>query len=102
MPSQCSIDIKSAGSDHFEVWPRAGNNATAVIRKGQQIDFDRRVLGLVTSPRYRGPKGEPGIFTKQEAVHVAHQIGRYFFKLGDLVFTYTTVDGKLNPGFFEE
>jgi hypothetical protein len=33
--------------------------------------------------------GKPGKFTKEDARHVAHQIGRYMLDLGDMVFAYT-------------
>lgn len=97
------IDIRTVGPGEYQVWAcRDGTNTVVVVdRRTGKLDFDRRAVGLRVKKGYRPPASNPGVFTRQEAVHVAHQIGRYFFKLGDLVHAYTHVDGLNDPRFFE-
>ena len=53
-----------------------------VTKKGRAIDI---VIG-----------GTPGKFTKEQALHVAHMIGRYMLDMGDFVYTY--VDEEVAGG----
>jgi hypothetical protein len=98
------IDIRTIGPDVFQVWVcRDGTNtAVIVLRDTGKFDFNRRAVGLRVKKGYRPPTETPGIFTHEEAIHIAHQIGRYLFGLGDLVYSYTYVDGLRNNNFFEK
>ena len=44
------------------------------------------------------PEATPVGWTKDEAMHIAHSVGRYMMGFGDLVFAYTSAP----EGFFEE
>jgi len=96
------IDIKTIGPDNFQVWACSDGTNTVVMvnRNTGKLDFDHRALGLRVKKGYQPPADTPGSFTRQEAISIAHQIGRYFFKLGDLVYAYTYVDGLRNDDFF--
>ena len=96
------LDIRSIDNDAFQVWAcHDGTNTVVMVNRATgKLDFDRRAVGLKVKKGYRPPTGTPGSFTSQEAIHVAHQIGRYFFQLGDLVYAYTYVDGLKNDNFF--
>jgi hypothetical protein len=96
------IDIRTIGPDSFQVWAcRDGTNTVVMVNRNTgKLDFDRRAVGLRVKKGYRPPTDTPGSFTRQEAIHVAHQIGRYMFHLGDLVYAYTYVDGIGNNDFF--
>lgn len=48
-----------------------------VTKKGNAVDMAER--------------GTPGKFTKSDADHVAHKIGRYVLDLGDFAYTYVEV-----------
>jgi hypothetical protein len=96
------IDIKTVGPDAYQVWAMWNGAGTSVTRDGGKLDLNRRAVGLRVRKGYKPPEGPPGTFTKHEAIHVAHQVGRYMFNLGDMVFAYTTVDGWRNEKFFEE
>jgi hypothetical protein len=97
------IDVRTVGPDHYQVWAcRDGTDTVVMVdRDTGKFDLNRRAVGLPVKKGYRPPALSPGSFTRAEAVHVAHQIGRYIFRLGDLVYAYTTVDGLNNPEFFE-
>ena len=62
-----------------------------------KIDFDRVTAGLKTAKRYKAPVGDVAVFTAEEARSMAHTVGRYCFKLGDLVFSYAAAPA----GFWE-
>jgi hypothetical protein len=112
------IDIKTIGPNAFQVWACHDRTNTVVMvnrstgkldfdrralgmvnRSTGKLDFDRRALGLRVKKSYKPPSDTPGSFTRSEAISIAHQIGRYFFKLGDLVYAYTYVDGLRNDDF---
>jgi hypothetical protein len=97
------IDVRTTGPNNFQVWAcRDGTNTVVVTnRESGKLDFDHRAVGLRVKKGYRPPADTPASFTKEEAISVAHQIGRYFFKLGDFVYSYTFVDGLRNEKFFE-
>jgi hypothetical protein len=97
------VDIRTVGSEAFQVWAcRDGTDTVVMVdRATGKFDLNRRAVGLPVRKGYRPPALSPGTFTREEAASVAHQIGRYVFKLGDLVYSYTTVDGLNNPDFFE-
>ena len=96
------INIKTIGPDNFQVWAcRDGTNTVVTVNRNTgKLDFDHRALGIKVKKSYQPPAGTPGSFTRSEAISIAHQIGRYFFKLGDLVYAYTYVDGLRNDDFF--
>lgn len=48
-----------------------------------KLDVPRKIKGKMTHP-----VGQVAFFTQKEAETVAHQIGRYFFNLGDFVDAY--------------
>ena len=98
------VDIKTIGPNNFQVWAcHNGTNTVVMVNRGTgKLDFDRRALGLRVKKSYKPPSDSPGSFTRDEAISIAHQIGRYFFKLGDLVYAYTYVDGLRNDDFFVE
>lgn len=98
------INLTTVGPDAFQVWVcRDGTNTVVMVnRHTEKLDFDRRAVGLRVKKNYRPPADTPGAFTREEAIRIAHQIGRYLLKLGDLVCAYTTVDGLRNDSFFEE
>lgn len=92
------------GPGAYQVWAVRDGTGTPVTRgEGGRLGLDKKALGLRGGKkRAPGPSPEPGVFTREEAVHVAHQVGRYYLGLGDLVWTYTTVDGlRADPSFFE-
>lgn len=97
------LDIRTVGPGEFQVWAcRDGTDTVVMVdRDTGKFDFNRRAVGLPVKKGYRPPALTPGSFTREEAVHVAHMVGNYLFKLGDLVHTYTTVDGLNAPEFFE-
>jgi hypothetical protein len=97
------IDIRTIGPDTFQVWLGKDGTETVVMadRDTGKLDFNHRAVGLRVKKNYRPPALTPGAFTKEEAIRIAHQIGRYFFNLGDIVHSYTTVDGLVNPSFFD-
>lgn len=69
-------------------------NDTPIVKNGEKvIDFDRTKAGLKTKKNYKAPTSDlPVVFQqKGDAAHVAHQIGRYILKLGDLTFSYTNL-----------
>ncbi len=87
----------------YQVWIGRDGTMTCVTRdEKNQLSFNRKAVGLRVKKGYRPPTDPPGLFTHEEAVRVAHQIGRYFLGLGDLVYAYTTVDGLINHAFFDE
>ena len=65
---------KSARLKKYLADPRYTESEVPVVREGNQVD-------LV-------PGGKPSKFTKEQALSLAHQIGRYLFNLGDFVYTY--------------
>lgn len=89
-----AIEIRQEGSDTYSVWITEHGSALRrkkkplpagpVCRRGRELSFE--------------PDGEPGQFSKDEAAHIAHKIGRYMLGLGDLVFSYTAAP----TGFWEE
>lgn len=89
------------GPGAYQVWVMRNGAGTPVTRDGAKLDFDKRAMGLRVRKTYRPPTYAPGTFTREEAAHVAHQVGRYYLGLGDLVWTYTTVDALNDPSFFE-
>ena len=95
------IDIRTIAPDTYQVWLGYDGTDTVVLRDGQKVDFDRRPLNLKVRKGYKPPNMFPGTFTRDEAINIAHRIGNYIFRLGDLVYTYTTVDGLRNIEFFE-
>lgn len=98
------IDIRTLGPNSFQVWlGRDGTNTVVMChRDTRMISFNRQAVGLRVKKGYHPPTDTPGVFTRAEAIQVAHQIGRYMFDLGDLVYAYTSVDGLNNPDFFVE
>lgn len=102
MHSRYIIDLRTAGGGLFQIWILGGTTTTAVTRDGQKVDFDREALGLKKYKRGSNPfkPGEPGLFSKDEAVFMSHKIGRYVLGLGDLVYGYVTVDGKFDDSFW--
>jgi len=96
------IDIRTIGPDAFQVWAcRDGTNTVVMLNPSTgKLDFDHRAVGLRVKKGYRPPTFTPGSFTRQESIHIAHQIGRYLFNLGDFVYAYTYVDGMPNNDFF--
>ena len=98
------IDITTIGPDNFQVWACHDGTKTVVMvdRHSGKLQLDRRALGLRVKKGYQPPAGTPGSFTRDEAISIAHQIGRYFFKFGDLVYAYTYVNGLRNEDFFVE
>ena len=96
------IDLRTIGPDAFQVWAcRDGTNTVLMVnRTTGKVDFDHKAVGLRVKKNYRPPADTPGSFTKTEAISLAHQIGRYLFDLGDLVYAYTYVDGLRNDNFF--
>lgn len=97
------INLITIGPDNFQVWAcRDGTNTVVVVNRDTgKLDLDRRAVGLRVKKGYRAPADAPGSFTREEAIHVAHQIGRYMFGLGDLVHAYTFVDDLRDDKFFE-
>ena len=97
------INLKTIGPDNFQVWAcRDGTDTVVMVnRDTEKLEFNRRAVGLRVKKNYRPPASTPGSFTRQEAIHVAHQIGRYMLDLGDLVYAYTTVNGLRDVDFFE-
>jgi len=97
------IDLRTLGPDKFQVWAcHDGTNTALIIAPDTgKIDFNHKAMGLRVKKNYHPPTGVLGTFTKQEAISLAHQIGRYLFKLGDLVYAYTHVDGLRNDNFFD-
>ncbi len=98
------INLKTIGPNNFQVWAcHDGTNTVVMVnRHTGKFDFNRKAVGLRVKKGYQPPADTPGSFTREEAIHVAHQIGRYMFNLGDLVYTYTYVDELQNDKFFEE
>ena len=108
------LNIVTLGSNSCQLWVcRDGTNTVVMVnRDTNKVDFDRRAVGLRVKKGYRPPtdtsratgSGQwlPGVFTNAEAIQMAHQIGRYMFGLGDLVYAYTYVDGFRNDDFFTE
>jgi hypothetical protein len=96
-----AFGIALSGPAAYQVWAMRDGVGSAIVRSDQKLDLDKRAIGLRVRKSYRAPSGEPALFTREEAVHVAHQVGRYYLGLGDIVFSYTTVDGLQNPNFFE-
>jgi hypothetical protein len=62
-----------------------------IVHSGGGVDFDRVAAGLKVKKGYKAPTSTlPVIFQQAgDAAHVAHKIGRYVLKMGDLVFSYT-------------
>lgn len=98
------LNIVTLGSNSCQLWVcRDGTNTVVMVnRDTNKVDFDRRAVGLRVKKGYRPPTDTPGVFTNAEAIQMAHQIGRYMFGLGDLVYAYTYVDGLQNNDFFSE
>jgi len=98
------INIKTIGPNNFQVWAcRDGTNTVVMVNRNTgKLDIDRRALGMKVKKNYQPPADTPGSFTRAEAISIAHQIGRYFFKLGDLVYAYAYVDDLRNDDFFVE
>ena len=95
------INIRTVEPDTYQVWVCKDGTETVVCREGNQIDFNRKAIGLRVKKSYQPPKTPPGLFTRKESVHVAHTIGRYVLDLGDFVYAYTYLDGLNAPkGFF--
>lgn len=96
------IDIRTVEPGTYQVWAcRDGTNTVLMINPTTgKIDFDHKAVGMRVKKGYHPPVAPPGVFTRQEAIHLAHQVGRYLFNLGDLVYAYTTVDGYRNDKFF--
>lgn len=104
------IDIRTTGGDvidqtgavrpAFEVWITNGGPTVPATRSGNKVDWDRRSLNLKIKKGYVPPPPVPGIFNKDEAIHIAHSIGHYCLNHGDFVFAYTSVDGRRNESFF--
>ncbi len=100
MHSNYLIDLRTIG-DMYQIWILRGSVAAAVTREGQKVDFDRVALGLSRAKSARSAATtEPGLFSKEEAAFVAHKIGRYALKLGDLVYGYTLLNGSRDNGEF--
>ena len=97
------IDIQTVSPDKYVVWACHDGTKTAVLLgdgvKGK-LAINQKAVGVRVGKNYRPPTGEPAVFTRPEAISIAHQIGRYIFKLGDLVYAYTYVDGLRNDDFF--
>ena len=98
------IDLRTIGPNAFQVWAcRDGTDTVLMVNRDTgKIDFNHRAVGLRVKKGYHPPTDTPGSFTRSEAISLAHRIGRYFFNRGDLVYTYTYVDGLKNNDFFEE
>jgi hypothetical protein len=94
------FDLRSVGNGLYEVWINNGGPTVPATRTGNKVDWDRKSLNLKIKKGYKPPPPVPGLFTKDEAMHVAHSIGRYCLNLGDMVFAYVTVDGRINDNFF--
>jgi len=96
------VDVKTVGPDEFQVWAGRDGTMTAVVldRDTGKLDLNRRAVGLRVRKGYRPPSDPPATFTRQEAARVTHLVGRYFLDLGDLVYSYATVDGLVNRNFF--
>ena len=64
---------------------------TPIVRSGTGLDFDRSKAGLKTKKGYKPPTTDVPVVFQQagDAAHVAHKVGNYVLKLGDLVFSYT-------------
>lgn len=77
--------IKIKGGYHVFV------NGTPIVEEGGKASVDRIAAGFKVSKSYKPPKNtQPFVFTKAgEAAHMAHLLGRYIMKLGDMVFAYT-------------
>lgn len=97
------IDIQTVGPDSFIVWAcRDGTKTAVVLNKDGKPTINQKALGMRVTNKYRAPTGEPAVFNRPDAINFAHQIGRYVFKLGDLVWGYTHVDGLRNDKFFAD
>lgn len=96
------INIKTLGPDEFQVWACKDGTETVVCREpgGRAFDFNRRAIGLRVGKRYKPTTMPPGSFTREEAISVAHTIGRYVFQLGDLVYAYAYLDNRRAPDDF--
>ena len=94
------IDIQTVEPNAYLVWACHDGTKTAVMLNNGKLAVNQKALGMRTNKSYKPPTGEPATFTRPEAISIAHQIGRYFFKLGDLVYAYTYVDGLRNDDFF--
>ena len=94
------IDIETVGPDAYIVWACRDGTKTAVVLQDGKPTINQKALGMRANKKYRPPTGAPATFGKSDAVNLAHQIGRYIFKLGDFVYAYTYVDGLRNEDFF--
>ena len=94
------IDIQTIGPDTYHVWACHDGTKTAVLLNNGKLAINQKVVGVRTNKNYKPPTGDPATFNRSEAISIAHQIGRYIFKLGDLVYAYTYVDGLRNDDFF--
>jgi hypothetical protein len=94
------IDIQTVSPDTYLVWACHDGMKTAVMLNNGKLTVNQKALGMKTNKNYKPPTGDLATFNRSEAISIAHQIGRYIFKLGDLVYAYTYVDGLRNDDFF--
>jgi len=62
---------------------------------GKGVTLDRARAGLSTGNGWKPPvHTEPVLVKKKEdAIGLAHQVGRYLLNMGDMVFAYTELEG---------